>query len=300
MSWAGLATVSAAITALVNIIDSHLLSKRLPGFRAFLLPLGSIHLAYGLILLFLFPFPADAGAGTIAVAFASGIIRTVAVSIMLYSLKSQEVSRVVPVVFTYPIFVAIIAAPLLGESLGYLQWLAVIIVVAGAVMASVSQSSLGATVWLGKVLFLLFGSSLCFALADITSKYVLAYISPWNVLSVTALCMSTTFLLISLRPGVIAGLSRMKRRNSTLAVMAFNETLAPAGVALSFWALESGPVSLVSTIISSRPIFVVLFAFIVSRLYPAFLNWQPGRRLLSLRVTAAVMIFSGIAIIYLT
>ena len=300
MSWAGLATISAVIVAFVNIIDNHLLTKRLPSLRAFLLPLGIIHLIYGLFALYIFPLPSDIGMWPVLVALASGIIRTVAVAILLYGLKKEEVSRVVPVVFTYPIFVAIIAAPLLGESLGYLQWLAVIIVVSGAVMASVSQSPFGSTVWLGKLFFLLFGSSLCFALADITSKYVLSYMSPWNVLSITAFCISGTFLLASFRPHVISQLAHMKQRNSTLALLVFNEILAPTGTVLSFWALNSGPVSLVSTIISSRPIFVVFFAFILSRFWPNFLRWQPGKWLLVLRIVAAAMIFSGIAIIYLT
>ena len=300
MSWAGLATISAVIIAFVNIIDNHLLSKRLPGLRTFMLPLGVIHLIYGLFALQLFPLPSGIGMWPVLVALASGIIRTAAVTILLYGLKKEEVSRVVPVVFTYPIFVAIIAAPLLGESLGYIQWLAIIIVVAGAVMASVSQNPFGSTVWLGKLFFLLFGSSLLFALADITSKYVLSYMSPWNVLSITAFCISFTFLLVSFRPHVISQLTHMRQRNSTLALLVFNEILAPTGTVLSFWALNGGPVSLVSTIISSRPIFVVIFALILSRFWPDFLKWQPGKRLLVWRVGAAVMIFSGIAIIYLT
>lgn len=300
LGWAGLATISAVIIAFVNIIDNHLLSKRLPSLRTFMLPLGVIHLIYGLIVLQIFPFPSDIGMRPVLVAVASGIIRAAAVIILLYGLKKEEVSRVVPVVFTYPIFVAIIAVPLLGESLGYMQWLAIIIVVAGAVMASGSQNPFGSTVWLGKLFFLLLGSSLLFALADITSKYVLSYMSPWNVLSIVAFCISFTFLLVSLRPHVISQLAHMRRRNSTLTMLVFNEILAPTGTVLSFWALNSGPVSLVSTIISSRPIFVVIFALILSRFWPTFLKWQPGKRLLILRIVAAAMIFSGIAIIYLT
>ncbi len=265
-----------------------------------MLPLGIIHLIYGLFAFYIFPFPPGIGIWPVLVALASGILRTASISIMLYSLNKEEVSRVIPVVFTYPIFVAIIAAPLLGESLSYLQWLAVIIVVGGAIMTSIRQSPFDSTRWLGKLFFLLFGSSLLLALADITSKYVLTYISPWNVLSLTAFCISVIFLLVSFRPHVISQLAKMKRRNSTLALLIFNEILAPVGAALSFWALNSGPVSLVSTILSSRPIFVVLFALILSRFWPEFLRWQSGKWLLALRVVAATMIFSGIAIIYLT
>jgi drug/metabolite transporter (DMT)-like permease len=300
MNWTSIAILSAVTLAWVNVVDAHLLSKRLPGLRAFMLPLGIIHLIYGCLLFYLFPLPENIGAWPIMVAVVSGVLRTGAIAIMLYSLKSVEVSRVVPVVFTYPIIVAIVAVPLLGETLGYWQWLAIIIVVTGAVMASMRQGQFGAAIWLGKPFLLLFGSSLFFALTDITSKYALTYISFWNMFSVTAICISGSFLLVSLRPQVFRQLSNLERRNRTLALIAFNESLAPVGSVLSFWALERGPVSLVSTILSSRPIFVVMFAFIMSRILPTFLEWQPGKGLLLLRIIATVMIFGGIAIIYLS
>ena len=300
MSWIHTALLSAAIIGAVNIIDSHLLSKRMPGLRGFLLPVGIISLTYGLVLFYLFPLPEGTGVGTLLVAIASGMLRTAGVIIILYTLKREEVSRVIPVVYTYPILVAIIAVPLLGESLYYLQWLAIIMVVAGAVTISFRQSPSGSTTWLGKMFFLFFGSSLLLAMADITSKYVLASISFWNLYWLTAFCMSVTFLLVSMRPYILKQLINMKQRNSAIALLTFNELLAPVAILLSLRSIEMGPVSLVSTIISTRPVFVLTYALILNRVLPTFLEWQPGRRMLALRLIATAMIVSGIAIIHLT
>ena len=300
MNWASIALLSAATFAVVNIIDSHLISRRMPSFRAFLLLIGCFQLFYGLLFIWLFPLPTGIGVLPVLVAVASGIFRTTAAIVLLYNLKREEVSRVIPVVYTYPIFVAIIAVLLLGETLAYLQWLAIIIVVVGAVMVSLQQSPSGATIWLGKPFLLLLGSSLFFALSDITSKYALAYISPWNMFSITAFCLSGVFLLVSMRPSFINQLVNMKDRKSALGLMVFSETLVPVASILLFVALESGPVSLVSTIIGSHPIFVVLSALILSRVLPGFLKWQSDGGMLILRLVAVAMIFSGIAIIYLT
>jgi drug/metabolite transporter (DMT)-like permease len=300
VDWVSVALLSAAVLGLVNIIDSHLISRRMPSLRAFLLLIGIIHLIYGSVLFSLFPLPEGVGIWPVLVAVASGILRTSAVTIMLYIMKREEVSRVVPVVYTYPVFVAIMAVPLLGETLYYLQWLAIIIVVAGAVMVSFRRNSEGSATWLGKPLLLLFGSSLLFAMADIASKYALAFISFWNMFWVSAFCISGIFLLASMRPHIIRQLSNMKQRSSTIALVVFNETLAPIGIVLSFWAIQRGPVSLVSTIISSRPIFVFIYALIISRVSPMFLEYQPGKAMLALRLIATAMIFGGIAIIYLT
>ncbi len=300
VDWVSVALLSAAVLGLVNIVDSHLLSRRMPGLPAFLLLIGFVHLIYGLVLFSLFPLPEGVGIYPVLVAVASGILRTGAITIMLYTMKREEVSRVIPIVYTYPVFVAIIAAPLLGETLYYLQWIAVIIVVAGAVMVSIRKSPGGSATWLGKPLLLLFGSSLLFAMSDITSKYALAYISFWNMFWFSALCMSGIFLLTSIRPHIIRQLITMKQRNSTIALVALNETLAPIGIMLFYWAMQRGPVSLVSTIVGSRPIFVFIYALIISRVSPMFLEYQPGKAMLALRLIAITMIVGGIAIIYLT
>ena len=298
MNWINTAILSAAVMGMVNILDSHLLSKRMPGLRAFLVPVGIIHLFYGLLVFILFPLPDGIGILPLLVAIVSSLLRTAAVIIMLNSLKKEEVSRVIPIVYAYPIFVAIIAVPLLGESLNYLEWLAIIIVVAGAIMLSLRQSPSGSTIWQGKLFLLLLGSSLLFALADIASKYTLAYMSFWNMFWISALCMSGILLVISIRPAVINQLAGMEQKGITAGLLAVNETLAPLGIMLSFWALERGPVSLVSTIISSRPMFVLIFAIILSRLAPMFLEWDSNKILLALRLSATAMIVGGITIIH--
>jgi len=300
VDWVSVAVLSAAVLGLVNIVDSHLISRRMPSLRAFLLLIGIVHLIYGSVLFNLFPLPEGIGTWPLTVAIASGILRTGAITILLYSLKREEVSRVIPVVYTYPVFVAIMAALLLGETLYYLQWIAIIIVVSGAVMVSARKSPNGSATWLGKPLLLLFSSSLLFAMADIASKYALAYISFWNMFWFGAFCISGIFLLASIRPHIIRQLSNMKQRSSTIALVALNETLAPIGIVLLFWAMQRGPVSLVSTVVSSRPIFVFIYALIISRVSPMFLEYQPGKAMLALRLIAITMIFGGIAIIYLT
>jgi len=299
VSWVNTAILSAAILGVVNIFDSHLVSKRMPSLRAFFFPIGVIHLVYGSILCTLFPLPEGINILPVIITVVSALLRAGAVSLMLYSLKREEVSRVIPVVYTYPIFVAIMAVLLLGETLHYTGWLAIIIVVAGAVMISARQSSSGTTTWLGKPLIIFITSTLLFALADIASKYALSYVSFWNMFSISTICMSGVFLLVSTRPQIWKQISNMKRRTSSLVLLAFNETLAPVGILLSFWALQRGPASLVSPIVGSRPIFVVIAALILSRVAPTFLEWRPGKGRLALRLIATAMIVGGITIIHL-
>lgn len=300
MDWLNAALLSGAVLGLVNIIDSHLVSRRMPSLPAFLLPVGIIAMVYSLVLFLVFPLPENVDAWVLLIAVVSGMLRTASIIIMLYTMIKEEVSRIIPVVYTYPIFVAIMAVPWLGESLHLLEWLAIIIVVAGAVMVSVRPQPSGTTTGQGKPFLLLLLSSLFFALADITSKYVLASLSPWHLLWLTAFCMSSVFLLVSARPHVFKQLGNLKQGKSVLGLLLFNETVALGGIMLSLWAIKMGPVSLVATIMGSRPIFVLAYALILSRVSPLFLEWHHGKRMLALRLVATAMIVGGITIITLT
>ena len=300
IDWASIAILGTIALGLVHIIDSHLISRRMPSLRAYLLPVGIIILLYGIITSILFPLPEDIGTWPLLVAVASGLLRSTALGILLYILKTEEVSWASPLFHTYPVFVAIMAVPLLDEVLGYMQWLAIVIVVAGALIISVKKSSGSPVTWLGKSFLFLTSASLLMAVADVSGKYALEYISSWNIYWISSFCMSGLFLLVSLRPTVIRELKSMPWRRPAMAMIVVNETLAMVGIVLIFWAMEAGPVSLVSTISSSRPIFVFVLALVVNRFLPgALMEEQTGRGVLAIRLVATTMIASGIAIIYL-
>ena len=300
VDWFGLAVLGAAALGMVNILDSYLISRRMPSFRAFLLLMGTIMLVYGLVALYLFPLPEGVGTRPLVAAVISAVFRMASATTMLYTLRTEEVSRVVPVFHVYPVFVAIMAVPLMGEVLGYLQWVAIAIVVIGAVMVSAKWNHGGIVTWLNRPFFLLFGAGLMMAVADVASKYALRDISFWNMYWVTALCLSGIFLLITLRPQVLRELGNMKRRSSSMGLLVLNETLAVTGLILTFWAMANGPVSLVSTVTGSRPIFVLVFAFILSRFWSGLLfEEQSSKGTMALRLIATAMIVGGIAIIYL-
>ncbi len=299
MNWITATIVAAAVMGVVAIVDSHLISKRMPSLWAFLIPVGIVHLGFGLIILGLYPLPEEVGATLLMVAFASGIVRSIGALLMLQAMRSEEVSRIIPVVHTFPIFVAILAVPLLGETLGYIEWLAIFMTVAGAVLISARRDAGGQGARLHKTFAMLMGSSLLIGVANIASKYALDYISFWNMYSVNAVCFSVVFLLLSVRPRIIMELRDMKERSQALALLTFNECLALVGIILSFWAMERGPVSLVSTIMSARPCFVFIYALALSRVFPAVLEERLSRGIAVIKIISIGLIIGGVTLITL-
>lgn len=299
MSWIHAALASAAILAAVNIIDSHLVSRRFSGIRAFLLLLGGIHLVYGLVLAVVAPLSSDVGQVSLSLAIGSSVLRAGAVIILLDGLRHREVSSVIPVVYSYPVFVAVMAFFALGERLIWQQWLAIAVVASGAVLVAFNREpSRIPTGRLRPALILLAGA--LFAVADVWGKMALGRMSHWGLFWVSALVMGTIFLVVSARRGVVRQVLALGDRTRTLGFVLLNEAIAPVGMVISYWALARGPVSLVSTLLSTRPLFVLLFAFVLSRCAPGFLFWRGGRKLVALRVTATAMIVAGIAAIELS
>ena len=299
MTWITAALVVAATLGLVNVIDSHLISKRMPSLWAFLIPAGLIHLAFGLIFLALHPLPGGVDAFPWFVAVLSAVTRTVAVLLMLYAMRTEEISRIIPVVHTQPVFVAILAVPLLGEALNYLQWLAIVMTVAGAVLISARWGGSGRGARLRKTFILLLASSLLFGVSNIATKYALDYISFWNMYSVTAISLGIILPLVSARPRVFRELRQMKDRGIPLMLIAFNETIALGAIILSFWAMARGPVSLVSTVMGARPFFVFLYALALSHTFPAVLDERLSRGIVRLKIVSIALIVGGVAIINL-
>jgi len=296
MTWANAALLSASVMALVSILDSHLVSKRFSSVRSFILPIGLIHLVYGVIVRLAFPLPAGIDVSLVGVAVLSSCLRTGAVVIMLDSLRHREVSSVIPVVYAYPMFVAVMAFMFLEERLSLLQWGAVGIVASGAVMISLGREPSRSDIGRPRAV-LLFFSSLLLAAADVTSKQALSQLTFWNLFWVQAFVMGGTFVLFSLRRSVLAEIGALADRWRVLKLLALNEVIAPVGIILSYWAMAHGPVSLVSALLSSRPLLVLVFALALSHRAPDFLFWSKGRRLLVTKVVATAMIVGGVAII---
>jgi len=299
VTWLPIAISAAAITAVVSILDSHLITKRFPSLAAFLAPIGILHFVVGLVVIAVNPLPEGTGAGVMAVAFASSVVRVAGALLMLRTMRSEEVSRIMPVVNTFPIFVALLAVPVLGEVLGWLEWLAIIITVSGAVLISAQRDSESKGVRLRKSFVTLMISSILFGTANIGSKYALDHISFWSMYGINAVCLGGIFLIFSLRPSVLREIKHMEQRGKALGLTAFNETIAIVGFVMSFWAMKQGPVSLVSTILGTRPAFVFVFALALSFFFPAVLGERLSRGIIATKIVSIGLIIGGVTLLTL-
>jgi drug/metabolite transporter (DMT)-like permease len=297
--WIIAALGASLLFGITNNLDSHLVAKRMPGVRAFLLVVAVAIFVVIQPFIFMFPFPKDVGGAVMASALASALMRSLASLIMIFAFRSEEVIGVVPLTYAYPMFVALAAVPLLGETLNAWQWLAIIIIAAGAVIVALRPRDGGSGRWLGKNFPLLVLGALLYAGADLSGKYALEEISSPTLYWMSMGMLAVICVAISLRPVVIKSLKNLENAWSAYVLLGVNEIMVLGATILSFWAIQKGPVSLASTVLASRPVFVFMAAVVLSRLFPGFVYWQSDRKLLIYKFIAILLIVCGIAIIYL-
>jgi len=273
----------------------------MPSLRSYLLIIGSFTIIIGFVLLLVFPLPANVGFRPVAASVLSSLLRVAAVFLLLYAMKKEDVARIIPLNSTAPVFVAVMAAVFLGERLAPLQWLAVVIVVSGAVLISFKRTEGGKERFHARSFFMVIGSAIFFAAGDVANKYALDYISYLNTAGLMLLITSGVFVAVCGRSCVIREIRELRRPVATSAAVIANQIAAVGATLLGYWTIQNGPVSLASTIFNSKPLFVFAFALIFSRFAPGFLlEIGGGRREFLRKLIAMLLIVAGLGLIVLS
>ena len=159
MFWIVTALASAAVWAVVNIVDKTLLQNYVRSHVTLQLIIGILQGATGLVFVAGFARADSIATTEVFWAVLAGILSGFGALLLLYVLKSPEVTRVVPVTQSAPIFAAAIAFFFLDETLTIIQWQAVLVTAAGAVLLSMDRDVEYQRIFLNRSFFPLIGAS---------------------------------------------------------------------------------------------------------------------------------------------
>jgi drug/metabolite transporter (DMT)-like permease len=210
------------------------------------------------------------------------------------------VSRVVPVITSSPIFIALLSIPLLGEILGLWQWFAVLATVAGTVLVSLQRGGVAHKTGLQKSFFILLAAALMSAISSVGYKYALETLTFWNIFTVNGICVVIVILFFTLRKSTLQELKTLVQRNQKMWLLIGNQLFAAIGGVLGFVAIANGPVALASTLMNIRPAFVFIFSLVIGRFYPNLLNERLNRRTIPVKLIGIALITGGVVIIGLS
>jgi len=298
--WIITALAAAIISSIGNVFDSFLVSKKMPSLTSFLIPMGVTQVLAACVLLVIFPFPNTADFRHILITVGAAIINASSFLILLNSLRTNEVSRAIPIISVSPIFVALLSIPLLSATLGYWQWLAVIMTVAGAVLISIQPGRGGGKTRLHKSFFILLLAALMGAIGGIGFKYGLEQISFWNVFGISGICTGSVVLAYSLRKTNLMELKNLPQRTQKIGLVTIDHLVGITSAIIAFKAMGLGPVSLVNAILNIRPVFVFIFSLVLSRFLPNIVNEPLQKKTALIKFTAIAIMTAGIVIISLS
>ena len=291
-----LALLSAAIFGLVTVSDKRLISVNMPDLSSFYMIIVFSLYGHTALAISVFGIPEQLPIGHLLLAGLAGLFWGASLWTMFIGYRFEEASRASAVIHTFPVFVALLAIPFLGEILSIVQWLAILIVVIGAFSISLRAVN-GNFLTLNKAFPILVSASIFTALAHISGKYSLAEIEVEFVYAVRNFFMAT-FLAMFCRPkDTLTALRALKNPQTLMLVVMGEIILAPIGIFLNVTASNLGAISIVSTVTASRPFFVFLYGSILSVSPFRLLDESIDIRTLSAKAISISLIIGGIALL---
>ena len=295
MGWVAAALGSTALFALVTVLDKKLVVSFFPSATLFNLTFGLLQFFVAAFFFVVFVPVVGLDVAGIPWAVASGFAWALALFLFFHGLRLEEVSRATPIQMTAPVFAALLAVVFLGETLSWAQWLAVVVVVAGAALVTAKPSGVGIGIARGKALAILVAASVVLGVAYVLNKEATNNANIWTVQSVRAVGMGTGMLLMTARAPALRQLPMVLLNPRAMRLFFITEgILAPVAGVLFVVALSLGPVSLVSATMSSRPLFVLVISVLLSTSFWNVLNEPLDRATLVLKTVSTALIVLGV------
>ena len=296
MNWLLYALASTITFTVITALDKILIARFTPNPRTFIVLVGLTQFILAIVVT---PWVVWTGYGAIdiAVAIISGIASGGYLVLMFWVMGQQDVSRVIPVTSTYPIFVAVLAFLFLGETIGLLAWVGIIVTVAGACLMSLGPTVRADQDRSGEKLAfaLLVVASLGFGLSQFFSEVVEDDMTLWTLFFWRAIGNGAACVGFMIRPSGIPDLLSTLRRPKSVGLILLTEGVL-VFVALFFllWSIYTGPVSLVSTVAATRPLFVFGLGVLLSIGAANILDEPLEGKVLLVKLAATAMTVGGV------
>ena len=290
VEWFYFALLSSVLISGVNIIDKILISdyKIPPLVYVLVISATSLMPLVTLAFFHLTPLPLGILAFTILV----GFVRIYYTLPYFKALMVEEVSRVIPLLQLTPVFVLILSSLILHEALKPQDYVAFGLLVLGGTLFAIRLTK-GIRISLAFYLMIL--SSFLLALYSVALKYLFSVQDFYTIfIWVQIAGFITFFQFIPLRPFRSSLIKTYKMTSRKIGIIIVAEqAVAYVSVFAYNYAIAHGPITLISSVGATQPLFVLLFATVLSYRFPRVLREELTRMDVALKVLGLIAIFVG-------
>ena len=300
MSWIALTLVSASILGMIGVLDKAFLYHYARSLRTLPLLIAISHVPIGIAFIAISPLE-ELTVAAASWSLAAGVLGGLSAVVFFKVMVKREVTRTIPVVQTYPIFVAPLAVLFLDESLRTFHWFAILVTVAGAVMMSMRQNTGGRGFVLDRSFYELLGASLLLAGMNLAAKQAVETLPVLLVHGLRSLGVAAVLMAFGARHEPLNEVRRMiAERSPALGLFGLNEfVIVNTGMILNLWATSLGPISLVSALTGSSSLFLLVYSTLLGLRFRGMLGEQVGRRAVIVKASATTLIVAGVMVISL-
>ena len=293
MEWFYFALLSAILFGTTTIIDKFNLSKgRFIKFPSSYITLFTsiIFVAVALISMFTgvqFILPHS------LIGICMGFFWLAAIHYYGKAVTKGEISRVVSLIFVYPIVVVALSFLFLGEILSIFQYAGVILLVISALL--VSYKKIKGKASLEPIIKFLVPVAIIWAVLSVMEKYLLFGIDYMSLLFwlLAGGFIGNLYSLI-IFPNYMKSFAKfLKLANRKIPLIVFNGFISAGAYIALFLAISKGPVSLVSAVASLEPFFVFLITIFISIYFPTIFKEEINKSTVLSKILATVLIVMG-------
>ncbi|MEI7826487.1 MAG: DMT family transporter [Euryarchaeota archaeon] len=290
VEWFYFALLSSVLISGVNIIDKILISdyKIPPLVYVLVISATSLMPLVTLAFFHLTPLPLGILAFTILV----GFVRIYYTLPYFKALMVEEVSRVIPLLQLTPVFVLILSSLVLHEALRPQDYVAFGLLVLGGTLFAIRLSK-GIRISLAFYLMIL--ASFLLAVYSVALKYLFSMQDFYTIfIWVQIAGFITFFQFIPFRPFRSSLVTTYKITSRQIGVILIAEqAVAYIAVFAYNYAIAHGSITLISSVGATQPLFVLLFATILSYRFPRVLREGLTKMDIVLKVLGLIAIFAG-------
>ncbi len=289
LEWFFFTIFSAIAYSALDIVEKHLISKRIPSalmLAIFIAVFYPINLA--IIPVF---FEIDLSFLPSLASFAIGAGMGIAYLLFMKSLRVEEVSRVVTLNYTYPLFIAPIAFVFLKENLNFSNYAGIVLLVASTFL--ISYKRIGRSIFYSPALLLMTILNIAIAVENVLAKYLFSFTNFWSFI------FWLTAGLIAVRLSLLL-IPRFRR---DFAKIGFDRKLVGFGVAIAglflvanllyYGAVSLQQVSLVGALSAIQPMFILAMALAISYMRPGFVYEELSRKATLTKTVAVILVLVG-------
>jgi len=277
MDWVLLSVLSVVCFTGMTVVQKRALDRYVPGAIPFNAVAALMQLSMAVVLLAIAP-PDDWFSRGVLLMVAAGTVQALQWLLQLYALsRATDISRIIPIMDSFPLVVLIIAVVLLGEVLTPLKWIAVLFVIGGAILASLSQAIPGERVRLNRPFAAILGAMLGMAVLSILFKLASEDLAVTQMIGLAWLFAAPVHLIVARLAHAGDDVLAALRSRAAVGSVGLTQLMFLGAFLTGLAAITIGPLSLTTAIMGTRPLMLLLWFMASGFSLRKALRREPGQ-----------------------